>query len=172
MTGVRLNIRSRNPLIDIGVLFGATLLLSLEACAPQVEVAPSDEPITINLDVKVDHGIRQNVEKDLDAVISDDSGFLWTTSPSSGSPVALDEAKARGLVGEMANGYLGLVHHPTPETQPLVASVNEKRRQAYGDIAKRNRTTIEAVEGLAGEKAIKMTLRGHFIEGPGGWIKK
>ena len=50
--------------------------------------------------------------------------------------------------------------------------VNKKRRQAYEDIAARNRTQLDAVEALAGEKAIQNTKPGHFVEGPGGWTRK
>jgi uncharacterized protein YdbL (DUF1318 family) len=50
--------------------------------------------------------------------------------------------------------------------------VNQKRRQAYEEIARRNRTQLEAVEALAGEKAIQNTKPGYFVEGPGGWMKK
>jgi hypothetical protein len=38
-------------------------------------VAP-DKPITINLNVKIDHEIRVKVDKDLDQVISSDSGLF------------------------------------------------------------------------------------------------
>jgi len=54
----------------------------------------------------------------------------------------------------------------------LASDVNEKRREAYKDIARRNGTPLEAVEALAGEKAIQNTKPGHFVEGPGGWTKK
>ncbi|MBH0178258.1 MAG: YnbE family lipoprotein [Nitrospira sp.] len=46
------------------------------ACTPRVEVAVSDKPITINLNVKIDHEIRIKVDKDLDKVLSDDSGLF------------------------------------------------------------------------------------------------
>jgi uncharacterized protein YdbL (DUF1318 family) len=91
------------------------------------------------------------------------------------SPVfalSLDEAKAMGLVGERANGYLGAVNTSNPEVQTLISDINQKRRQAYKDIAKRNRTPLTGVEILAGEKAIKNTKPGNFVEGPGVWIKK
>jgi uncharacterized protein YdbL (DUF1318 family) len=54
----------------------------------------------------------------------------------------------------------------------LTNEVNEKRRQAYQDIATRNRTELEAVETLAGEKAIQNTKPGHFVQGPAGWTRK
>lgn len=86
--------------------------------------------------------------------------------------LSLDEAKAKGLVGEKPSGYLGAVNPSNAEAQSLIEDVNQKRRQAYEEIAKRNRTDMRAVETLAGEKAIQNTTPGNFIEGPGGWIKK
>lgn len=54
-------------------LVGALLALG---CTPRVEVAAPSEPITINLNVKIDHEVRVRVEKDLDKVISEDSGLF------------------------------------------------------------------------------------------------
>jgi hypothetical protein len=45
-------------------------------CTPRIEVAAPKEPITINLNVKIDHEVRVRVEKDLDQVISKDSGLF------------------------------------------------------------------------------------------------
>lgn len=56
------------------VVFGiATLGVG---CTPRVEVAPSDKPITINLNVKIDHEIRVKVDKDLEQVMSRESGLF------------------------------------------------------------------------------------------------
>jgi len=86
--------------------------------------------------------------------------------------ISLDEAKAKGLVGEKPNGYLGMVNSSDGEARALMNDINQKRRQAYEEIAKRNKTPLNAVENLAGEKAIQNTKPGNFIEGPGGWMKK
>ncbi len=86
--------------------------------------------------------------------------------------LSLEETKAKGLVGEKRNGYLGLVDPTNREARELVADINEKRRQAYQDIARRDGTALSVVESLAGEKAIEKTQPGHYIEGPNGWIKK
>lgn len=51
----------------------AALLLS---CTPTVKVAPPDEPITINLNVKIEHEIRVKVDKELDDVFSKESGLF------------------------------------------------------------------------------------------------
>jgi len=92
-----------------------------------------------------------------------------------GQPIfalTLDEAKAKGLVGEKANGYLGLVAPGSGEAQALLNEVNQKRRQAYEEIARLDGANISVVETLAGEKAIQKTKPGNFVEGPGGWVKK
>ncbi|MBQ4832186.1 YnbE family lipoprotein [Pseudoalteromonas sp. MMG010] len=47
-------------------------LSSISACTHRVEVA-TKEPITINLNVKVDHEIRVKVDKELDDLFGDDS---------------------------------------------------------------------------------------------------
>lgn len=61
--------------VAIGVVMGGTLA-ALGACTPRIEVAPSDKPITINLNVKIDHEIRVKVDKELDEVLSDKSGLF------------------------------------------------------------------------------------------------
>ncbi len=59
-----------------GILASVTLLLILGACTPRVEVAAPEKPITINLNVKINHEIRLKVDKDLDQVLSNDSGLF------------------------------------------------------------------------------------------------
>lgn len=48
----------------------------LGSCTPRVEVVPSDKPITINLNVKIDHEIRVRIEKELQEVLSEKSGLF------------------------------------------------------------------------------------------------
>lgn len=55
---------------------GVGIAVALGACTPRVEVAAPDKPITINLNVKIDHEIRVKVDKELDKVLSDDSGLF------------------------------------------------------------------------------------------------
>jgi hypothetical protein len=53
----------------------ALLCLIGAGCTPRVEVA-ADKPITINLNVKIDHEIRVKVDKELDQVLSQNSGLF------------------------------------------------------------------------------------------------
>ena len=58
-------------------LCSVSLLLGLlTGCTPRVEVAAPEKPITINLNVKIDHEVRLKVEKDLEDVISADSDLF------------------------------------------------------------------------------------------------
>jgi hypothetical protein len=50
----------------------ATVLLAVAACTPTVKVA-TDEPITINLNVNIQHEIRVKVERDLEDLFAEES---------------------------------------------------------------------------------------------------
>ena len=52
------------------------LTLLVSACTPRVEVAVPEKPITINLNVKIDHEVRVKVEKDLEEVFAEDSDLF------------------------------------------------------------------------------------------------
>lgn len=84
----------------------------------------------------------------------------------------LQSAKESGQVGEKSDGYLGIVSN-APGVAELVNDINQKRRSAYQDIAQKNGTSLQAVEELAGRKAVEKTPPGQFIMSPGGqWVKK
>jgi uncharacterized protein YdbL (DUF1318 family) len=99
-------------------------------------------------------------------------GVLWLPLPGWG--LTLEEAKTQGVVGEQPDGYLGVVQSgASADVQALVNDVNQKRRQMYEDIARRNSTKLEAVEMLAGKTAIDNTRPGNFVRSPSGqWVKK
>lgn len=88
--------------------------------------------------------------------------------------LSLDEAKEKGLVGEAPNGYLAAVaSSPDEEVHNLIDSINDKRREEYERIAAKNDIEVDAVEKLAGKKAIEKTKPGHYIRLPGGgWQRK
>jgi hypothetical protein len=45
----------------------------LAGCSPTVKVEAPDKPIEINLNVKIEHEIRLQVDKELDGLFGDDS---------------------------------------------------------------------------------------------------
>lgn len=48
----------------------------LSACAPRVEVAVPNEPITINLNVKIEHEILIKVDKQIDDLLAENSDLF------------------------------------------------------------------------------------------------
>lgn len=93
---------------------------------------------------------------------------LLTTSALA---LSLDEAKSKGLVGEQANGYLG-VRIESPEAQSVAQDINARRKAEYQKIAVKNATSLESVEVLAGQKAVAATPQGQYILGASGWVQK
>jgi hypothetical protein len=48
----------------------------LAGCTPTVRVAPPEEPITINMNIKIEHEIRVKVEKELEDLFDEDTGLF------------------------------------------------------------------------------------------------
>ena len=63
-----LNMKYLMPVLAGCLFFGA--------CTPTVKVATPDQPITINLNVKIEHEVRLKIEKELDDLFSEDSGLF------------------------------------------------------------------------------------------------
>ena len=51
-------------------------LLAATACTPTVKVEAPDKPITINLNVKIEHEIRIKVDRELESLFEDDKGLF------------------------------------------------------------------------------------------------
>ncbi|WDE10022.1 YdbL family protein [Thalassomonas haliotis] len=86
--------------------------------------------------------------------------------------LTLSDAKSAGLLGEQADGYLGLVKQNS-EAKALMLTVNKKRLAHFKAIAKKNKTSVADVAALAGAKFINETAKGHYIKTSSGtWKKK
>ena len=77
----------------------------------------------------------------------------------------LDEARAKGAIGERSDGYVAAVKSdPSKEVKALVAEVNAKRRAHYEEIAKRNGAPVEAaaphVQSLAAREGAAVVDQG------------
>ncbi len=61
----------------IGPLLQSVLLsVLLSACTPRVEVVVPDKPITVNLNVKVDHEIRVRVDRELEKLFEQEQDLF------------------------------------------------------------------------------------------------
>lgn len=57
------------------ILVPVLVIFLCSACTHKVEVS-AKEPITINLNLKIDHEIRVKVDKELDDIFSEDSDIF------------------------------------------------------------------------------------------------
>jgi uncharacterized protein YdbL (DUF1318 family) len=87
----------------------------------------------------------------------------------------MEAAKAAGLVGEQADGFLGFVI-PTadPAIKAAVAEINAGRAQLYREAAARNNVTPEAAGAAAYKTVVEARLKpGEFYKpADGGWVRK
>jgi uncharacterized protein YdbL (DUF1318 family) len=99
-------------------------------------------------------------------------GLLTVSVAASESP--LTQPKADGLIGEQADGYVGLVTQNVPASvRKLVDEVNAKRRAGYQQIAAKQGTPVSEVEKVGGKTAIEKTLPGNYVRDlNGNWYKK
>lgn len=106
---------------------------------------------------------------------------LVAASPAAAQPslaadkAQVDAAKARGEVGEQADGYLGFVHgSPSdPGLAAAVAAINAGRRQAYADAAAKTGVSVEAAAGAAARQLIARTAPGQsYRNAQGQWVQK
>ena len=98
---------------------------------------------------------------------------LMTTSVAvAASP--LTKPKTDGLIGEQANGYIGLVAQNVPaDVRKLVDEANANRRAGYKKIAAGEGANLEDVERVGGNTAMNRTLSGNYIRDDSGtWRKK
>jgi uncharacterized protein YdbL (DUF1318 family) len=86
----------------------------------------------------------------------------------------LSQPKADGLIGEQANGYIGLVRKDvSADIKKLVDETNAKRKTGYQKIARKQGTTLSEVEKVGGNTAFQKTLKGNYYRDAGGsWRKK
>lgn len=59
--------------IIAGILLFSGLLTG---CSPKVQVEVPNEPITINLNVKIEHEILVKVDREIDELLSEESGLF------------------------------------------------------------------------------------------------
>jgi uncharacterized protein YdbL (DUF1318 family) len=96
---------------------------------------------------------------------------LAAAAPALAKP--LEAERAQGLVGDQADGYLGIVSGGNPALQAQVAQINAARAQQYAEIAKQRNTTPTAVGAITGQTLYNETPSGqYFRDASGNWVRK
>ncbi len=88
---------------------------------------------------------------------------------------AVDAAKAQGIVGEQADGFLGFVK-PTsdPALQAAVNEINAGRAKLYREAAAKNGVSVEAAGAAAFNTVVEARLKPgeYYKPAGGGWVRK
>lgn len=99
------------------------------------------------------------------------AGLAIAQSPAAKATV--DAAKAAGVVGEQADGYLGVVSGGDAALRAAVAEINTGRAAAYKDIAAKTGATPEAAGQATAKQLYARLAPGQYWKPlDGGWIKK
>lgn len=92
---------------------------------------------------------------------------------ASAEVLTVTEAKARGLVGEQNDGYIGVVTlTPSPDVLALVKETNDGRAAIYKEMAKDQRIEIFQVQQMAADKLYRLEKKGNYVQDAGSWIRK
>ncbi|SNY59152.1 YnbE family lipoprotein [Enterobacter sp. CC120223-11] len=60
----------------ITAVLSGVMVMSLSGCTPRIEVAAPKEPITINMNVKIEHEIHIKVDKDVEELLKSRSDLF------------------------------------------------------------------------------------------------
>ena len=79
----------------------------------------------------------------------------------------------QGVVGEQADGFLGIVKGGDPALRAAVAEINAGRAAAYRDTAAKTGVTAEAAGQATARQLIARLPAGEFYKAEGGaWVAK
>lgn len=100
--------------------------------------------------------------------------FFTILAASAASAFALDleTARAKGLVGEVDNGYIAIPPGAGTEAQQLVETVNKQRQTVYSEIATKNGISVEVTGQRTFEKRYPDFPAGTWVKIKDAWSKK
>ena len=118
------------------------------------------------------HSMKKNL---LTAAVSASFVFAAALSPVLAASALVENAKDNCIVGEQADGYLGVVDgaSASAELQREIRDINQQRKAVYANLAKRNGVTIEVAAALTAEKLMNQATSGQCVQSSSGeWIKR
>lgn len=91
------------------------------------------------------------------------------------SKAAVDAAKAQGIVGEQADGFLGFVKPSSdPALKAAVDDINQGRAALYRQAAAKNGVSVEVAGASAYTQVVQAKLKPgeYYKPNGGGWMRK
>ena len=92
---------------------------------------------------------------------------------SASAKAEVDQAKAQGIVGEQADGFLGLVSGGDPAVRAAMAEINAGRAQAYRDAAARSGVSPETAGQATARQLAARVPPGQYVRtADGRWQRR
>ena len=100
---------------------------------------------------------------------------MATSASAIDGKAAVDAAKAAGVVGEQADGFLGWVKpSDDPALKAAVQEINSGRAALYRETAQKNGVSVEAAGAATFNQVVQSRLKPgeYFKPSGGGWTRK
>jgi uncharacterized protein len=152
-------------------LFAAAGIAAAGCPSPTVTLA-TEKPIEIKIDLR--HEVRVHIDREVDELIDSEAARVKPRGITADDEDFAQAAKARDVLGEQADGYLGArTPNATPEDHALIQRVNASRRERYLALAQESGVPVAQIEKSAGAHRIEDAPPGEWVRTPGGdWIEK
>ena len=101
--------------------------------------------------------------------------LVASAGSASAASAIIEDAKSKCIVGEQADGYLGVVDGAAASDAVAreVRAVNQQRKAAFADLAARNGVTIEDAAALTGKRLVEGAESGECVMLPDeSWAKQ
>ena len=103
------------------------------------------------------------------------AGLALTAGPALAQDTAVEQARAAGLVGEQADGYLGLVTgSASPDLKSRVDQINIKRRALYTESASQRGVTVDSMAAATACELLQSRVGPgqYYRDENGAWTKR
>ena len=101
------------------------------------------------------------------------ASVVLALAPASALSPLLEKAKADGVIGEQADGYLGFVTGSGPaDVNEAMQAVNAQRKALYQERAKQKGTDVKTYAAVVGTTQIAREPKGNWVKGDKGWLRK
>ena len=146
-------------------------LVAAECTSPTVTLA-TEKPIEIKIDLR--HEVRVHIDREVDELIDSEEARVKPRGVAADDDDLVAAAKARDVLGEQADGYLGVrTENATPTDLALIQRVNAGRRESYLALAKEEGVPPAQIEKAAGASRLEDAPPGEWVRTPAGdWIEK
>ncbi len=118
--------------------------------------------------------MEQSLKKILAAAVLA-AGLATAAAPALAASALVENAKNNCVIGEQADGYLGVVSgaDASEALRREVRDINQQRKAAYAQLARRNGVTVEVTAALTAEKLMNQATSGQCVRlDSGEWVKR